>query len=304
MDIRVEIERLKRARKGVILAHNYQPPEIQDIADFTGDSLELSVRASEVQSDVIVFCGVSFMAETAAVLAKGKTVLNPEPSAVCPMANMINPEDVKHLKERHKGCGVMCYVNTSADVKADSDICCTSSNAELIAGECFDRDQEVVFIPDRNLALNTAGAAGRRFITWPGYCPTHARILPEHIKRKRYEHPHAEVLVHPECRPETCALSDRLLSTGQMRRYVQESGRQEFIIGTEEGMLYRLRSENPEKSFYIASDIAVCPNMKKNALNKVLDSMKNMETRVEVEESVRERAGKAITRMIEISKRG
>jgi quinolinate synthase len=201
-----KIERLKEQRRAVILAHNYQLPEVQDCADFVGDSLGLSIEASKTDAEVIVFCGVHFMAETAKILSPGKTVLLPDKNAGCPMADMITAEQLRALKAEHPGAKVLCYVNTSAEVKAECDLCCTSANAVRMVGEVLKDAEEIIFVPDRYLAAFVAGKTGREFIIWPGFCPTHARILPEHIEAARALHPGAVVMVHPECRPEVAAI--------------------------------------------------------------------------------------------------
>lgn len=299
MKIVREIERLKREKRAIILAHNYQLPEVQDIADFVGDSLGLSVQAAKTPAEVIVFCGVHFMAETAKILSPDKTVLLPDLQAGCPMADMISHEDVRNLKVQHPGARVVCYVNTSARVKAESDICCTSGNAEKVIREAFSPDETVIFIPDQYLASNVGKKLGRRFVLWPGYCPVHAMILPEEIEKMRSLNPWAEVLVHPECREEVVSLADQALSTEGMCRYVKVSPGREFIIGTETGILHRLKRENPEKKFYPASDRAICPNMKKITLEKVLQSLEEGKCEIDVPTEVRKKAKVCLDKMIE-----
>lgn len=298
-DIRQRLQSLKEQRKAVILAHNYQPGEIQDIADFTGDSLQLSVQASQTNAEVIVFCGVRFMAETAAILSPDKTVLLPEVLAGCPMADMINAQQLTELKQKHPDALVVCYVNSTAEVKALSDYCCTSGNAlELVRR--LPKDRDILFVPDRNLGGFIIEQTGREMILWPGYCPTHMRILSEDIQKARQLHPEAVVLAHPECRAEVRQMADERLSTGQMLKYTKQSPQSEFIIATEEGILHTLRKQNPEKRFYPANEKSVCPNMKKISLEKVLWSLEDMKYRITVEEPVRTQARKSLDRMLEV----
>jgi len=299
MDIIEEIARLQAERGAVILAHNYQLGEVQDIADYTGDSLGLSVEASQTDARVIVFCGVWFMAETAKILCPDKVVLIPDAGAGCPMADMIDVPTLRELKRLHPRAKAMCYVNSSAAVKAECDICCTSSNATRIAKQAFSPDEEVIFVPDRNLAAFAAREAGRAFIVHDGFCPTHDRIQPEHVRRARLEHPDAEILVHPECRLEVIDQADLALSTGQMSSHVAASTRREFVIGTEEGMLHRLAKDNPGKVFYpLLRGAMICPNMKKTTLRKVYESLRDMRFQVEVEKAIADRARAAITAML------
>ncbi len=291
---------LKRTRKAVILVHNYQLGEVQDIADFCGDSLELSQKAAKTDAETIVFCGVHFMAETAAIICPGKTVLLPELHAGCPMADMITPEALRSMKKAHPGAIVVCYVNTSAAVKAESDICCTSANALRIVQK-IDDSKEIIFVPDQYLGSWVAEQAGRHMVLWPGYCPTHARILPEHIMLRKTEHPSAKVLVHPECRPETKALADAVLSTGGMIQYARESDAREIILGTEIGIIHRLHKENPGKYFYPVSEQAVCPRMKLITLETVFNSLQNLSHVIKIPENTRPKAKIAIERMLELS---
>lgn len=291
---------LKKERKATIIAHNYQLPEIQEIADFTGDSLELSRKAAQMNAKVIVFCGVHFMAETAAILNPDKTVLIPDPLSGCRMADMITADQLREIKLRHPKAKVVCYVNSSAAVKAESDICCTSANAVAIV-KAMDKEQEIIFVPDQYLGQFVASRLKRKLILWPGYCPTHANITPADICRLKAIHPQAKVLVHPECRPEVWAEADEVLSTGQMCTHAKQSNSKEFIIGTEEGLLHRLRKENPEKCFFLASERAVCPNMKRNTLEKVLWSLADMQYKVMVDEPIRGKALQAINQMLKLS---
>lgn len=291
-----KIKELKEARKAVILAHNYQRPEIQDIADFVGDSLGLSRQAAQTKAEVIVFCGVHFMAETAAILSPDKTVLLPDLNAGCPMAEMIEPADLIELKEKHPEAPVVAYVNTTAKTKALSDICCTSANAVEIVNSL--KEQEIIFIPDRYLGHYVSRFTTKKIHCWRGFCPTHALIYPEDIKKQKELHPEAEVVVHPECLPEVVDLADKVASTTGIVKYAASSSAKEFIIGTEVGILHRLKKENPDKNFYPASEKAVCPNMKKITLEKLLITLEELEPIVFVEEKIRSQALKAIEKML------
>ena len=292
------IRELARRRNAIILAHNYQPPEIQDVADFRGDSLELSRKAAATNAEVIVFCGVYFMAETVKIISPGKTVLIPDSEAGCPMADMITVDDLRRLKARHPGATVLCYVNTTAAVKAECDLCCTSGNAERMVRRALPADGEVIFVPDRYLAHWIEGKTGRAFIPWRGFCPTHARILPENIALQRALHPGATVVAHPECRPDVTALADAVLSTEGMCTFVRGTSAAEFIVGTEVGILHRLAKENPGKRFYPAAEHAVCPNMKRTTLEKVLQTLQELSPVVDVPEETRRRAFRSIERML------
>ena len=289
---------LKKERNAVILAHNYQLGEVQDIADFVGDSLELSQNAARTNADVIVFCGVHFMAETASILCPDKMVLLPVLEAACPMANMIRAEDLRKMKKEHPGAVIVCYINTTAEVKAESDICCTSANAVQLVQRLEAR--EIIFVPDQYLGHYVSTKTGKKMILWPGYCPTHVRIQAEDIHRLRKMYPRAEVMVHPECRPEVVAIADFVLSTGGMIRHARSSQAAEIIVGTEIGMIYRLRKENPDKVFIPISEQAVCPNMKMITLENILWSMEDMSPQVKVAEDIRLKAKKAVDRMIEV----
>ena len=293
-----EILDLKTRRGAVILAHNYQLGEIQDIADFVGDSLELSQRAAETGASVIVFCGVHFMAETASILCPDKVVLLPDVNAGCPMADMITADRLREKKKEHTRAAVVCYINSSAEVKAESDICCTSANAVGII-ESLDA-QEILFVPDQYLGLHVSARTGQEMILWPGFCPTHVRITPERMEELRQEYPQAKIVVHPECRPEVIALADEVLSTGGMCRYARREGLREMIVGTEMGIIYRLRKENPGKRFIPVSEQAICPNMKLITLEKVLWSLEDMNPEVKVAERIRLGAKAAVDRMLRI----
>lgn len=292
-----KILELKEKRNAIILAHNYQIGEVQDIADYLGDSLGLSRQAAKTDVGVIVFCGVHFMAETAAILCPDKIVLMPDINAGCPMADMIDKERLKLLKSKHPRAIVVSYVNTSAEVKAESDICCTSANAVKLIKSL--KSQEIIFTPDKYLAHYVSSKTSKKIIPWNGYCPSHVKILPEDILKAKHSHPGAEVIVHPECTPEVIELSDKALSTEGMCKYVKESNTLEIIVGTEIGLLYRLRKENPGKKFYPASELATCPNMKLTTLEKILWSLEDMKEQVTVPEEIRIKAKKAIDRMLE-----
>ena len=299
MDLMEEIARLKRERNAVVLAHNYCRGEVQDVADFTGDSLELARKATEVKADVIVFCGVYFMAETAKILNPSKTVLIPDPTAGCPMADMVTAEQLRELKSRHPGAKSVCYVNSTAEVKAECDICVTSGNAERVMA-LFPPEQEIIFVPDQHLGGHIAGILGRSYVLWPGYCPTHAAITANAIAEARRLHPGAPVLVHPECARDVREAADERLSTGGMCRYARESAAPEIVVGTEVGILHRLRRENPGKRFYPVNERLVCPNMKKNTLENLLDSLVEMKTEVVVPEETSARAKRAIDAMLAV----
>lgn len=298
-DLKEKIKELKKKRRAVILSHNYQLGEVQEIADFVGDSLELSQKAARTDAEVIVFCGVHFMAETASILCPDKKVLLPDENAGCPMANMITAAQLIEKKKELKPASVVCYVNSTADVKAESDICCTSANAVKIV-QSIDASP-ILFVPDQYLGHYVSVQTGKKINYWPGYCLTHSRISPEDILRAKSEHPQAKVIVHPECRPETIALADEVLSTGGMIRFAKETAAKEVIVGTEIGFLYRLRKENPQKSFFPATDQAICPRMKLITLEKILWALEDMSPEIKVPEAVRIRAKKAVDRMLAVS---
>ncbi|MBR7145814.1 MAG: quinolinate synthase NadA [Lentisphaeria bacterium] len=293
------INDLRIKHNAVILAHNYVIGEVQDIADFVGDSLELSIKAAATQAPVIVFCGVSFMAETAKLLAPDSTVLLPEVSAGCPMADMASAEAVQALRKEHPDAVFVAYVNTTAAVKAEVDICCTSANAEKIVSS-IPEDKEIVFLPDQNLGGNVMKNLNRKMILFPGYCPTHHRIEPAQLEAMRVKYPNAPIVVHPECPVEVTALADAALSTGGMLKYVKESPARQIIIGTESGIIHRLRKENPDKEFIALAPAPRCMNMKKITLESVLKSLEEMQTPVELPQALIERAKLPIERMLAI----
>ncbi len=294
-----KVRQLKKQRNAVILAHNYQLGEVQDIADFVGDSLELSQNAARTAARVIVFCGVHFMAETAAILCPDMTVLLPDVHAGCPMANMITAEQLRQKKRELPNATVVCYINTTAEVKAESDICCTSANAVKVI-ESLD-SQEVLFVPDQYLGHYISTKTNKKMTLWPGYCPTHARIQAQDIVRLKREYPRAKVVVHPECRAEVIALADEVLSTGGICRYARREDVKEVIVGTELGIIYRLKKENPGKKFIPVSEQAVCPNMKLITLEKVLWSLEAMAPQVKVSEPIRLKAKVAIDKMLAVT---
>lgn len=291
------IAELKARRNAVILAHNYVVGEVQDVADFVGDSLELSIKAKNAGAPVIVFCGVSFMAETAKILSPASTVLHPVRSAGCPMADMVTDEAVRTYRRAHPETIVVAYVNTTAAVKAEVDICCTSGNAERIILS-IPEDKHILFLPDRNLGANIIRMTGREMELWPGYCPTHNRIQPEAAHTIREQFPDAVMLAHPECTPEVVAIADEALSTGGMLRYVKESDATSFIIGTECGILHRLRKENPGKTLIALEPLPTCPDMKKISLESIVDALECMQHEVLLDETVMGRARLPIERML------
>jgi quinolinate synthase len=295
-NIQDEIARLKEERGAILLVHNYQPPEVQDIADLTGDSLELSRAAATMEGDVIVFCGVDFMAETAAILSPDKTVLLPAPEASCPMAQMITAEELRSAKNRNPDAAVVCYVNTTAEVKAESDICCTSSNAIKVVNSV--EQDRVLFVPDRNLGRYAARFTKKEVLPWEGFCSVHDQITPAQVAAAQKAHPGAEVLVHPECRPEVIDLADHVASTSGIIVKVCSSPKQEFIIGTEVGILHRLEKECPKKRCYPLSQAAICRNMKKTDLTNVRDALQTLRPCITVPEEIAVRARRAIERML------
>ncbi len=297
--IEEKIQALKKKRNAVILAHNYQRAEVQDIADFVGDSLELSQKAAQAKADVIVFCGVHFMAETASILNPKRKVLLPDANAGCPMANMITAEQLRQKKAEMPGVTVVTYINSTAAVKAESDYCCTSANGVKVVASI--KSDNILFVPDQYLGDFISRRTGKKMTLWPGYCPTHMRILPEDILKRKQEHPNAKVVVHPECRPDAIAVADEALSTSGMVRYAARPDVKEMIVGTEIELLHRLYKENPDKKFYPVSDKAVCPNMKLITLEKVLASLETLEPEVKVPEDIRLKAIAAVNRMLELA---
>ncbi len=294
-----KIRGLKDKRRVVLLAHNYQPAEIQDLADFCGDSLGLSIQASKTDAEMIVFCGVRFMAETAKVLSPGKTVLIPDRQAGCPMADMITAGQLRSLKQQHPDALVVCYVNSTAEVKAESDYCCTSANAVAVV-RSLPQDRRIIFVPDQHLGRFVEQQTGRPLILWPGYCTTHVLISQDDILQARRQYPDAIVMAHPECSEPVKDLADTLLSTGQMLKFVQNSPAKRFVVATEIGMIHPLKKARPDAEFIPASRRGVCPNMKKITVEKVLASLENLQYPIEVADEIRLKATRALQRMVEI----
>ena len=297
--LKAEIGKLLSERNAILLAHNYQRDEVQEIADITGDSLGLSQEAAKTTADVIVFCGVHFMAESAAILSPEKTVLLPREDAGCPMADMITGPDLAAYREAHPDAVVVTYVNSSAEVKALSDVCCTSGNAVNVV-KSIPAGKEIFMVPDRNLAQWVAKVSGRPLTWWDGYCPTHERLTVDATVKAKEAHPDAVLVVHPECPPEVQDMADQITSTSGMLRFCKESDHREFIIGTEEGILHRLRKESPDKRFYVLNNEMVCPNMKRTRLESLLVAMEKMQYVIKVPEDIRVKAKQALDRMLEI----
>lgn len=298
--LKKKIEKLKKSRNAVIIVHNYQRDEIQEIADISGDSLALSQAAVRTDADVIVFCGVQFMAESASILNPDKKVLLPVMEAGCPLADMITPEKLRAKKAQYPGAAVVCYVNSSAEVKAESDIACTSSNAIQVVRSLKEKD--VIFVPDKNLGRYVQSQVPEKnIILWEGFCPTHIRVQEEDIIKAKTLHPSAEVIAHPECNPEVLALADHICATGGMFTYVKKSPLKEFIISTESGMLYKLQKENPDKRFYLPTSHLVCANMKLITLGWVAHSLEKMVYEINVADDIRAKAKKTLDRMLAVT---
>ncbi|MFO7766181.1 MAG: quinolinate synthase NadA [Pelovirga sp.] len=294
-----QIRKLARERNALLIAHNYQRDEVQEVADITGDSLALSLEAAKTDCEVIVYCGVHFMAESAAILAPQKTVLLPRPDSGCPMADMVTAESLQMLKEQHPDATVVTYVNSSAAVKAESDICCTSSNAISVTRSL--PAKKLLMVPDRNLGRYIARRVpDKEYIFWEGYCPTHDRLKIEEIIQAKADHPDALFMAHPECRPEILELADHICSTSGMYEFARNNPAKTFIVGTEEGILWRLRKENPDKTFIIPSRGLICPNMKLTSLEDILKSLETLEPRITVPEPIRLRALTALERMLAV----
>jgi len=294
------IDKLKQKQNAVIIVHNYQRDEVQDIADISGDSLALSEAAVRVEAKVIVFCGVQFMAETASILNPNKTVLLPVKEAGCPLADMITVKKLREEKKKYPDAAVVCYVNSTAEVKAESDVCCTSSNAVQIVESI--KAKKVIFVPDRNLGLYVQSKLpNKEMIVWPGYCSTHAALYEEDILKTKEKFPDAEVLVHPECSPEVVKLTDKVFSTGGMLKYAKNSKAKRFIIGTESGLLYRLRKDNPDKEFILPSTRLICPSMKLTTLGWVYHALDTMKYVVKVPQGISQKAMKPLKKMLELS---
>ena len=295
----MEIQRLKQDRNAVILAHNYQLDEVQRVADYVGDSLYLSKVAANSKQDVIVFCGVRFMAETAKILSPTKTVLLPEKDAGCPLAEMITAEGLRALKSKHPGVPVVCYINSSAEVKAESDICCTSANAVKIVASL--PDHKVIFVPDENLGDYVAKQVpDKELILWKGHCVTHAKVKAEDVKQVRELYKAAKILIHPECNPAVVRLADFVGSTSEIIRYAEESEKTTFVIGTEMGVVCTLRETLPNKEFFLLHPGLVCPNMKKTRLESVYQALRNHQYEIDVEEEHIVLAQRTLQRMLEV----
>ncbi|RMF92828.1 MAG: quinolinate synthase NadA [Candidatus Schekmanbacteria bacterium] len=298
-ELKERILKLKKERNAIILAHNYQRDEVQEIADICGDSLGLSIEASKSDADVIIFCGVHFMAESASILSPQKTVILPRYEAGCPMADMVTAEELQKMQSKYPEAVTVCYVNSSADVKAVSDICCTSANAVNVVNSV--KEDVVLMVPDKNLAMNTAKHTSKKIIPWEGFCPTHHLLKEEDVIKAKKEHPNALLVVHPECPPEVVRHADHICSTSGMYKFVKENPSKEFIIGTEQGILFRMKKENPDKRFYLPADnLMICPNMKLTRLLDILNSLETLTPVVKVEEEIRKKAFIALKRMIDI----
>ncbi|MHC4870331.1 MAG: quinolinate synthase NadA [Planctomycetota bacterium] len=295
-----KVEKLKKDRSAVVLVHNYAPGEVQDVGDFVGDSLGLSREAAETDADCIIFCGVHFMAETAAILSPEKKVYMPDVNAGCPMANMVTERQLQEMKDKHPGALVVTYVNSSAAIKAMSDICCTSANAVNVVKN-LPPDKEIIFVPDRNLGHYVSKVLGREMILWNGFCPTHERIMPEHVQQTRERHPAAVFVAHPECRPAVVDMADEVGSTTGILKFCRETSEKEVIVGTELGILHRVRNENPAKIFYEASPISDCPNMKLNSLEKLVWCLEELTGEVTVSDDIAEKARSPIEKMLEVT---
>jgi len=299
-EIYARIKGLKKKYNTIILVHNYQLPEVQDIADFLGDSLDLAMKATKTNAENIIFCGVDFMAESAKILNPDKNIILPDPEAECPMAHMVKIKDLEKLKNDYLDAEVVSYINTTAETKTLSDICCTSANSIKVVKNTSSK--KVIFVPDRNLGDYVKKHVPEKvMILWPGMCPTHNNIRKSEILNIKESHPNAEILVHPECRPEIIDIADQALSTNGMVTYAKKSGSNEFIIGTEKEICYRLKNEIPDKTFYPIKS-AICPNMKKTTLEKVLNSLETLEPKLILPDEIMEKAKKPLQRMMDVGR--
>ena len=294
------IKKLLKQKNAIMLAHNYQPPEIQDLADMCGDSLELSIRAGDTDAEVIVFCGVHFMAETASIISPDKTVLLPRHDAGCLMADMINAESLEAKKASMAPMPVVTYVNSTAEVKALSTICCTSANVVKVVNSL--PEKEMLLAPDRNLAMYAASKTNKTIHVWDGYCPTHEWLTAADAAKAKADHPEAVFMAHPECRPDVLVLADVVESTSGMLRYASQSPHKDFIVGTETGLLHPMQKQNPDKTFYPASKKMVCRNMKRIGMLDVARCLENLSGQVKVPEKIRIPALAAVTRMLDLSR--
>lgn len=289
---------LKKERNAIILAHYYQRDEVQEVADFRGDSFLLAQKAAQTDADVIVFCGVHFMGESAKILAPNKTVIIPDERAGCPMADMVNVEGLRALKRQHPKAKVVAYINTSADVKSETDICCTSANAINVINS-VDSD-EIIWVPDKNLGDYVSKFTSKKVIIWEGYCNTHDMLTVKDVEEMKAQYPNAQFVVHPECRPEVVKLGDFVGSTTAIIKYCKESDCKEFIVGTEDGTGYQLRLDSPDKQFHFATKYLVCPNMKVNNLKKIVKCLETMQPEIYVPEDVADRARLSLERMLQV----
>ena len=301
MEIIQEILKLKKERNAVIMAHNYTRGEVQDIADYCGDSLELARIAAKCNAEVIVLCGVRFMAETAKILSPESIVLHPAPDSGCPMADMADPEEIRAFRAKNPDTLLVAYVNTTAATKSEVDLCCTSGNAEKIIA-ALPKNQKVMFLPDANLGGNLVKNLSRPMELWHGCCPIHDNITPAEIELARQKHPDAVIMVHPECKVEVTALADYALSTGAMLKFVKESNAKEFVAGTEIGILHRMRKENPDKKFYPLDSNPTCEDMKKISLEKIAAVLRDLSCQIELDRETIAKAAKPIEKMLELSK--
>ena len=297
-ELKERIARLKKERNAIILAHYYQRDEIQEVADFRGDSFLLAQKAAQTDADVIVFCGVHFMGESAKILAPNKTVIIPDERAGCPMADMVNVEGLKALKKRHPNATVVTYINSSAEIKAETDICCTSANAVKVIQSV--ESDEIIWVPDKNLGDYVSKHTDKKMIIWEGYCNTHDMLTVKDVMEMKAQHPNAQFVVHPECRPEVVKLGDFVGSTTAIIKYCKESDCQEFIVGTEDGTGYQLRLDSPHKKFHFATKFLVCPNMKVNNLKKVVKCLETMQPQIYVPPQVAEKAKLSLERMLQV----
>ncbi|TLS48638.1 quinolinate synthase NadA [Paenibacillus antri] len=297
-ELRERLAQLKKERNAIILAHYYQRDEIQEVADFRGDSFLLAQKAAETDADTIVFCGVHFMGESAKILAPNKTVIIPDERAGCPMADMVNVEGLRELKRKHPNAKVVTYINSSAEIKAETDIVCTSANAVKVI-QSVDSD-EIIWVPDKNLGDYVSKFTDKKMIIWEGYCNTHDMLTVKDVVEMRQQYPNALFVVHPECRPEVVKLADFVGSTTAIIDYCKKSDHQEFIVGTEDGTGYQLRKDSPNKTFHFASKYLVCPNMKVNNLKKLVRCLETMQPEIHVPEDVAERARLSLERMLQV----
>ncbi|NIK72168.1 quinolinate synthase NadA [Paenibacillus sp. BK033] len=295
-ELRERLMQLKKERNAIILAHYYQRDEIQEVADFRGDSFLLAQKAAQTDADVIVFCGVHFMGESAKILAPNKTVIIPDERAGCPMADMVNVDGLRKLKAQHPNATVVTYINSSAEIKAETDICCTSANAVKVVNSV--EGDEVIWVPDKNLGHYVQQNTDKKMIIWEGYCNTHDMLTVKDVEEMKAKYPNAQFVVHPECRPEVVELGDFVGSTTAIIKYCKESDCQEFIVGTEDGTGYQLRLDSPNKTFHFASKYLVCPNMKVNNLKKLVKCLETMQPQIYVPDHVAEQARKSLERML------